>query len=303
MEIIDQEKQQARADVHVHTRYSGFGSYSFMSFPESVTDPVKAIEVARRKKLDVLCITDHNTIQGAVIAKKFAGDVEVVIGEEISSADGEILALFIQEEIKPGLSAPETIDIIHEEGGIAVAAHPFSPQCPSLGKGIHDLKLDGIEVFNACHRDAYTNLMAQALSPAGVAWVGSSDAHSLNMIGNGYTIFEGKTSEELYKSILKRKTSFGGNTTPLSECISWSREIAVECIKMIYNSLRGEKSEDILYSEIDKTTKKTKALGLIGAILYIGLPLSYFFGVSGEIILNVKSKRKWNENTNYAGLM
>lgn len=296
MENIEQKNHPGKADIHVHTRYSGFGKYSFLRFPESVTDPLKAVENAYRRKLDVLCITDHNTIQGAIIAQKHAKDIEVVVGEEISSADGEILALFIHEEIKPWLGASETIDLIREQGGIAVAAHPFSPQCHSLGKKIHNLKLDGVEVFNACHRDAYTNLMAQTLTPRKMAWLGSSDAHSLDMIGNGYTIFNGRTSEELRKSILKRKTSFGGSRTPLSECISWSKEIAIESIKMIYNSLRGEKSQDILFSEIDKTTKKTKALGLIGAALYIGLPLSYFFGISGEIILNVKGKRKWNEN-------
>ncbi len=122
------------------------------------------------------------------------------------------------------LGASETIYLIHEQGGIAVAAHPFSPQCQSLGKKIQFLELDGVEVFNACHRDAYTNLMAQTFSPGKLAWLGSSDAHSLDMIGNGYTIFEGRTSEELRKSILKRKTSFGGSRTPLSERISWSRE-------------------------------------------------------------------------------
>jgi predicted metal-dependent phosphoesterase TrpH len=297
MEAINQENQQGIADIHTHTRCSGFGRYSFLHFPESVTEPAKAVEAARKKKLDVLCITDHNTIQGAIIAKKRAAGIDVVIGEEISSADGEILALFIQEEIKPELGAPETIDLIHDQGGVAVAAHPFSPQCPSLGKKICDLKLDGVEVFNACHRDAYTNLMAQTFSPAGMAWLGSSDAHSINMIGNGYTIFEGRTSEELRRSILKRNTSFGGSRTPLSECMSWSREVAVESIRMIYNSLKGEKSQDILYSAIDKTTKKTKALGLIGAGLYIGLQLSYFCGLSGDIILNVKGKRKWIENT------
>jgi predicted metal-dependent phosphoesterase TrpH len=297
MEIINQENQLGIADIHTHTRCSGFGRYSFLHFPESVTEPAKAVEAARRKKLDVLCITDHNTIQGAVIAKKHAAGIDVVIGEEISSADGEILALFIQEEIKPMLGAPETIDLIHDQGGVAVAAHPFSPQCPSLGKKICYLKLDGVEVFNACHRDAYSNLMAQTFSPEKLARLGSSDAHSINMLGNGYTIFEGRTSEELRRSILKRKTSFGGNKTPLSECMSWSREIAVESIRMIYNSLKGEKSQDILYSAIDKTTKKTKALGLIGAGLYIGLQLSYFCGVSGDIILNVKGKRKWIENT------
>ncbi len=214
MEKINQEKQFGMADIHVHTRYSGFGKCSFIHFPESVTEPVKAVEAARRKKLDVLCITDHNTIQGAIIAQKHAQDIEVIVGEEISSADGEILALFIQEEIKPMLSALETIDLIHDQGGIAVAAHPFSPYCHSLETKIHDLKLDGVEVFNAYHRDAYSNLMAQTFSPGKLARLGNSDAHSLDMIGNGYTIFEGKTSEELRKSILKRKTSFGGSRTP-----------------------------------------------------------------------------------------
>ncbi len=151
-------------------------------------------------------------------------------------------------------------------------------------------------MFNACHRDGYSNLMAQKFSPAKLARLGSSDAHSINMIGNGYTVFEGRTSEELRKSILKRKTSFGGNKTPLSECMSWSREIAVESIRMIYNSLKGEKSQDILFSEIDKTTKK-KTIGLIAAGLYIGLQLSYFSGISGDIILMVKGKRKWIEST------
>jgi predicted metal-dependent phosphoesterase TrpH len=296
MKNIEQKNHPGKADIHVHTRYSGFGNYSFLHFPESVTDPLKAVETACRRKLDILCITDHNTIQGAIIAQKHAKDIEVVVGEEISSADGEILALFIQEKIKPMLCAHETIDLIHEQGGIAVAPHPFSPLCQSIGKKIHYLELDGVEVFNAYHRDAYTNLMAQTFSPRKMAWLGSSDAHSLDMIGNGYTIFNGRTSEEFRKSILDRKTSFGGSRTPLSECISWSKEIASESIKMIYNSLRGEKNQDILYSEIDKTTNRTKALGLIGASLYIGLPLSYFFGISGEIILNMKSKRKWNEN-------
>ncbi len=298
MEAIKKENKGI-ADIHTHTRCSGFGKYSFLHFPESVTEPAKAVEAARRKKLDILCITDHNTIKGAMIAKKHEVGIEVVIGEEISSTDGEILALFIQEEIKPMLGAPETLDLIHEQGGIAVAAHPFSPQCHSLGKKIHNLKLDGVEVFNAYHRDAYSNLMAQTLSPGKLARLGSSDAHSIDMIGNGYTIFKGRTSEELRKSILNRKTSFGGRKTPLSECMSWSREIALESIRMIYNSIKGEKSQDILCLAIDKTTKTTKALGLIGAGLYIGLPLSYFFGISGEIILNVKGKRKWNENTDF----
>ncbi len=298
MEAFIKQDCRGMADIHVHTRFSGFGSYSFIHFPESVTEPLRAIETARKKKLDVLCITDHNTIRGAIIAKKYAKGIDVVIGEEISSADGEILGLFMQEEIKPKLSVAETIDRIHDQGGIAIAPHPFSPHCPSLGKEISNFKLDGVEVFNAGHRDAYSNILAQTFSPRTMAWLGSSDAHSISMIGNGYTVFEGRSSDELRKSILRGITSFGGNRTPLSECMSWSREIAIESFRMICNSVKGKKSEDILYSALDKTTKKTKALGLIGAGLYVGLPLSYFFGISGDIILNFKGKKKWIENTN-----
>ncbi len=71
-------------------------------------------------------------------------------------------------------SVPEALDLIHEQGGIAAAAHPFSPYCHSLETRIHDLKLDGVEVFNAYHRDAYSNLMAQTFSPGKLARLGSS---------------------------------------------------------------------------------------------------------------------------------
>jgi hypothetical protein len=67
MEIIKQENQGI-ADIHTHTRCSGFGKYSFLHFPESITEPAKAVEAARRKKLDILCITDHNTIKDAIIS-------------------------------------------------------------------------------------------------------------------------------------------------------------------------------------------------------------------------------------------
>ncbi|VVB60310.1 PHP-associated [uncultured archaeon] len=309
MKNTSNEDMHGRADIHVHTRYSGFGNYSFLYFPESVVDPYKAVEAAQRKKLDVLCITDHNTIQGALIAKKYANHlasleafsatpkkgIDVVAGEEISSADGEILALFITEKIRPGLGAAETIDCIHEQGGIAIAPHPFSPQCPALQQKIFNLKLDGVEAFNAYHRDAYSNLIAQNFSPKRLARLGSSDAHTLGMIGNGYTTFSGNTGEELRKSIMQGKTSFGGSRTPLSECMSWSREAAREVFRMLHSSLKGEKNNDVLYSKIDRIKKRNKIIGLVGAGVYVGLQLSLFAGVLGEMVLNVKSRRNYCE--------
>lgn len=101
-----------KADVHVHTKYS------FAQFPESVAEPEMVVKAAIRKGLDVLCITYHNSIAGALKARKYAAglpEIEIVIGEEISTAEGEMIGLFLQERIDPGLDAQETAKRIHEQ--------------------------------------------------------------------------------------------------------------------------------------------------------------------------------------------
>jgi hypothetical protein len=102
--------------------------------PKSVTPPEKMVETAIEKGLDVICVTDHNEIQGAWQAERCVREnnleIEVVAGEEITSADGEVLGLFLQGCIPRDLSAEETIELIHDQGGLAVAPHPFSYRCP-----------------------------------------------------------------------------------------------------------------------------------------------------------------------------
>ncbi len=95
---------------------------------------------ARRKGLNVLCITDHDSIGGAVVAQEYAkrfDDIEVVVGEEISTADGEIVGLWLTEEIPPGLSAEETIRRIRSQNGIVIAPHRSLPRlsCPRPSRG------------------------------------------------------------------------------------------------------------------------------------------------------------------------
>ncbi|MEI6795638.1 MAG: PHP domain-containing protein, partial [Methanomassiliicoccales archaeon] len=94
----------SKADVHVHTKYSGMGSYGFIRFPESVSDPEDVVRIARKVGLRVLCITDHDEVAGAFLAKKYAqqfDDIEVVIGEEITSCEGEIIGIFLTEKVTP----------------------------------------------------------------------------------------------------------------------------------------------------------------------------------------------------------
>ncbi len=206
MEIINDLENCGKADTHVHTKYSGFTKYSLIQFPDSIARPDMVVKAAVRKGIDVLCITDHNTIAGALKAQKYAASmpgIEVVIGEEVSTSEGELLGLFLDEKIDPGFDAEETAELVHEQGGIAIAPHPFSPHCSCLGQKVRHLDLDGIEVFNSIHRDPYSNRLALRESLAyGGASTGGSDAHSIEMVGNAYTTFSGSTADDLRRSIL-----------------------------------------------------------------------------------------------------
>ena len=111
---------------------------------------------AVRGRLDVVAITDHDEIRGALRAREWALarpelGVDVVVGEEISTRNGHLLGLFLAELVPPGLTALETIEVIHAQGGLAVAAHPFHPLRgvsrghASIGRMIRD---DAIEAVN-----------------------------------------------------------------------------------------------------------------------------------------------------------
>ncbi|MDO8728043.1 MAG: PHP-associated domain-containing protein [Candidatus Methanoperedens sp.] len=279
-------RENGVADVHTHTMYSGFSRYSFLTYPDSVTTPKKSVRVAEKKGLDLLCITDHNSIKGAIEAKKYNSDL-VVIGEEIYSKNGEIIGLFLNEEIKPGLSAEETIELIHEQDGIAFAPHPFSVYCSCLGKKLHGLKLDGIEVFNSLHRDGYSNAIALENSN-GYARLGGSDAHSSSMIGNGYTTFKGNSQEEFRKAIKNRQTSYGGKPVPIKEIVNYSIHVAFESSKMLLNF---NTIECPMYDRISELKKSRKLMYLIFSSAYTFSPLPVVCTLIGNRLLSVRGRR------------
>lgn len=116
----------SKADLHVHTTHSdGHAGV------EEVLE-----HAARRTDLRVIAITDHDIIDGALEARALAQEygIEVVVGEEVSTADGELLALFVERRVPPGRPAAETIAAVHEQGGLAVAAHPYHRLVPSMGR-------------------------------------------------------------------------------------------------------------------------------------------------------------------------
>jgi len=284
----------SKADLHIHSKYSGLMKYMGLTFPDSVEEPKNIIRSAKKRGLDIIAITDHNTIRGGLETKKLEKEygVKVIVGSEIMTKEGELLGLYLNEEIPKGLTAEETVEKIHEQGGLAVAPHPYSPICHALGDRIFNLKLDGVEVFNAYHRDGIINNIAlkkvvNNYYKKPVAFIGNSDGHLAKMVGNGYTIFEGSSKEDLYNSIVKRKTSFGGAPTPLRDIIIWSYKMVYTSEKTIIKSMTSKTELDIaLYK---------KLLAMLGGMIYIATPLPVVSGVLGNIYLKRKAKNKLKE--------
>jgi len=192
--------ERGRADMHLHTLYSD-GTMGV----EALLDHIE-----RHTDLDLVAITDHERIDGAQRAQELhaARDYHfgLVVGEEITTRRGHLLALFLTERIPALRPLEETIERIHDQGGIAIAAHPMAPLTPSLGRRSllrlhHDPdprhQLDAIEMLNPSvagrarrpHRTALNEQM-------GLAALGNSDAHVLEHVGTGWTWFPGATADD-----------------------------------------------------------------------------------------------------------
>ena len=192
-----------RADLHMHTTAS-----------DGWPTPQELVEhAARRAKLDVIAVTDHDTIEGALRAQEHAAKrakFHVIVGEEVSSRDGHIVALFLERRVRPGMSAAATLEAIHDQGGLAIAVHPFwrtqrrARTGPVHGVGwlAAELDFDAIEVENATPGFYLVNQLAHRLNLGlGAAELGSSDAHILDAVGRAFTEFPGKTPEALRAAI------------------------------------------------------------------------------------------------------
>ncbi len=198
---------KSKADLHIHTYYS-----------DGLDSPEQVVRAAAIKGLAVIAICDHNRIKGAQKAQEFTQShtyigVEVIVGEEITTLNGHILGLFLKERIKPGLSAEETIDKIHAQGGLAIVPHPFHFYIGkkrgnvSAGKLMDKLNIDGIEVIcNSSIASWWANMKAALKNASSMhTAMGSSDAHDAHFIGHGYTLFPGKTAAELRTAIENKK--------------------------------------------------------------------------------------------------
>jgi predicted metal-dependent phosphoesterase TrpH len=202
---------ESRADIHMHTNCS-----------DGRPSPEALARHLARTDLAVVAVTDHDTIEGAQRVKAALASgpgPEVVIGEEVTSAGGHILALYLERRIAPDMSAAATIDAIHEQGGLAVAAHPLSfPSTAGrkffLGVGTlaWTLPFDAVELVNGTPLAENANRKARIqYQRAGrhLAAVGGSDAHVAVAAGHVHTIFRGTTAADLRAAIVAGQTRPG----------------------------------------------------------------------------------------------
>ncbi len=181
---------RAFVDLHCHT------SASF----DSLAKPEAVVAAAARRGLTHLAITDHDRIEGALRARDAAPDgLTVIVGEEVKTADGDLIALFLERAVAPGLSARDTIAEIRNQGGLVGIPHPFDrfrgsmlndPRLEAIGALV-----DWVEAYNARIVGGSGNDRAAAFArELGLPGVAVSDAHSVLEVAVAYTALDGDPS-------------------------------------------------------------------------------------------------------------
>jgi predicted metal-dependent phosphoesterase TrpH len=214
--------QRGRADLQVHTAHG-----------DAMGDALEILEATEGAGfLSVLAITDHDDIRGALIARDaHAGgrySFDLVTGIEVTTREGHLLALWVDEPVRSFRSLEETVASIHAQGGLAVVPHPFSMLTRSIGRrslernlAVDDpaARLDGIELANPTSF-GWDTRRAHRLNADRyqLAITGGSDAHFTELIGSAYTSFEGCTAADLRAAIEGRTTAGHlGRKVPLRE--------------------------------------------------------------------------------------
>jgi len=201
--VMRNEKERARLiiDLHIHSVYS----------PDCPVEPRTILKVAKKKGLNGVAVTDHDTIRGGLEALKANNDPNfvVIVGSEVETTDkADIIGLFLTQEIQ-SREANEVIEEIKEQGGVAMWAHPFREGKNLLGSVVIK-QIDVIEGFNAKTLESQ-NILARALAERYRKPIaGVSDAHAAEEIGNAATVIDGSSIDSVREALLKGKTQVIG---------------------------------------------------------------------------------------------
>jgi len=199
-----------KADLHVHTCYS----------KDSTSSPEKIVQHCLDTGINCLAITDHNTISGALELERIA-PFKIIVGEEVLTTSGEIIGMFLSEQIPHHLPPEETVARIKAQGGLVCIPHPFDrfrAHSRLRRTVIEKIKsdIDLIEVFNS--RTYLLRDSACALSFAqnhGLPGIAGSDAHIVREIGRAYTEIPEFNDAGQFRLALEHSKVFGSKTSIL----------------------------------------------------------------------------------------
>ena len=200
---------QIKIDLHVHSDQS----------PDSSITVPEAIARARRRGLQGIAITDHDAATRTT--QYSASDFLLVPGIEVSTSDGHLLGIGVDQPIPSGLPASETADRIRDAGGLATVSHPFSLMAQKIDERVVEKgRFDAVEVMNASYPlFQRSSRLGKALAERlDLPQLGGSDSHILETIGDAFTVIEAEsmTVEEVLKAIRNKKAHPEGKASSLT---------------------------------------------------------------------------------------
>ena len=208
--------KQAFVDFHIHTRFSR----------DSLLKEEPFIRLAIERGLTHVVVTNHNNVEGAIAVRDKVAELglteqlTVIIGEEVSTADGEVVGVFLERTIPRGLSANETADEIHRQGGLVSIPHPFDPlRASHIREGpLRNLaetgKIDMLEVFNCrVTFQRHNQEAAEFAARYGIPGIAASDSHSRFEIAMAFNRLPSFTSAEELKAGLPQNEWHASRST------------------------------------------------------------------------------------------
>lgn len=218
-----------KADLHIHTDH-GDG-----------LDSIEAIfnHVTLNTDLDVIAITEHDCLEVALEAREIWArrdyGFDFVPGVEVTTLEGHVIALYLEEPIPSLRRVEETIEAVDRQGGVCIVPHPMSWLTRSIGHRTMErvanagLRFHALELHSASPTTRFYMNKARRLNDAGsrLPALGSSDAHFVEAIGSGYTAFEGNTSADLKRAIEDGSVSGGEKSFPSLRQVGMKRALSV----------------------------------------------------------------------------
>ena len=187
-----------KIDLHTHSEASRDGGITAEQYAY----------ILRNEILDVIAITDHDRIDFALGMQKALGADKIIVGEEITTSQGEIIGLYLEEKVDPGMSAQETIDAIKLQDGIVYIPHPFEKVRKGLQEDILTALIDDIDIIEGYNGRAFAqNFSQKTLAIAkqhDIPAAASSDAHGSKGVGSTYTTLKQQPTRHSLCALIAR---------------------------------------------------------------------------------------------------